>query len=63
MARLLAEIDAKFQALGPDQVIAFVAEPAVGATLGAVAAPARYWQGLRALCDRSGILLIADEVM
>ncbi|TDS73853.1 aspartate aminotransferase family protein [Comamonas sp. JUb58] len=63
VARLLAEIDAKFQALGPDKVIAFVAEPVVGATLGAVAAPAGYWQGLRALCDRYGILLIADEVM
>jgi len=63
VARLLAEIDAKFQALGPDKVIAFVAEPVVGATLGAVAAPPGYWQGLRALCDRYGILLIADEVM
>ena len=63
VARLLAEIDATFQALGPDKVIAFVAEPVVGATLGAVAAPAGYWQDLRALCDRYGILLIADEVM
>lgn len=63
VARLLAEIDAKFQALGPDNVIAFVAEPVVGATLGTVAAPPGYWQGLRALCDRYGILLIADEVM
>lgn len=63
VARLLAEIDAQFQALGPDKVIAFVAEPVVGATLGAVAAPAGYWQGLRGLCDRYGILLIADEVM
>ncbi|MCD2165481.1 aspartate aminotransferase family protein [Comamonas koreensis] len=63
VARLLAEIDTKFQELGPDKVIAFVAEPVVGATLGAVAAPAGYWQGLRALCDRYGILLIADEVM
>ena len=63
VARLLAEIDAQFQELGPDKVIAFVAEPVVGATLGAVAAPAGYWQGLRALCDRYGILLIADEVM
>ena len=35
----------------------------MGATLGAVAAPPGYWKGLRALCDRYGILLIADEVM
>ena len=61
--RLLNEIDAKFQELGPDTVIAFVAEPVVGATLGAVAVPPGYWKGLRALCDRYGILLIADEVM
>ena len=33
VARLLAEVDAKFQELGPDKVIAFVAEPVVGATL------------------------------
>lgn len=61
--RLLDEIDAKFQAIGPGKVIAFVAEPVVGATLGAVAATPGYWTGLRALCDRYGILLIADEVM
>lgn len=61
--RLLAEIDAQFQALGPDTVIAFVAEPVVGATAGALTAPPGYFAGVRALCDRYGILFIADEVM
>jgi adenosylmethionine-8-amino-7-oxononanoate aminotransferase len=61
--RLLAELEAKFIELGPENVIAFVAEPVVGATLGAVAPTPGYFKGVRALCDRFGILLIADEVM
>ncbi|MCK9511307.1 MAG: aspartate aminotransferase family protein [Pigmentiphaga sp.] len=62
-ARLLRELDAEFQAQGPEQVIAFVAEPVVGATAGAVPPTPGYWKGVRELCDRYGILLIADEVM
>jgi adenosylmethionine-8-amino-7-oxononanoate aminotransferase len=61
--RLLAELDAKFNEIGPERVIAFVAEPVVGATSGAVTATPGYFAGVRALCDRYGILLIADEVM
>jgi adenosylmethionine-8-amino-7-oxononanoate aminotransferase len=61
--QLLDELDAKFQEIGPHRVIAFVAETVVGATLGAVPGTPGYWTGVRALCDRYGILLIADEVM
>jgi len=61
--RLLAELEAKFQELGPSRVIAFVAEPVVGATAGAVPPTPGYFAGVRALCDRYGILFIADEVM
>jgi len=61
--RLIAELDAEFQSLGPDQVMAFVAEPVVGATLGAVGPVGDYFTRVRALCDRYGILLILDEVM
>ena len=61
--RLLDELDAEFQRLGPERVIAFVAEPVVGATLGAVPPTPGYLRGVRALCDRHGILFIADEVM
>ena len=61
--QLLDELDAKFQEIGPHRVIAFVAETVVGATLGAVPATPGYWAGVRALCDRYGILLVADEVM
>lgn len=61
--RLLAELDAEFQRIGPQRVIAFVAETVVGATLGAVPPTPGYFKGVRALCDRHGILYIADEVM
>ncbi|MEO9575257.1 MAG: aspartate aminotransferase family protein [Tateyamaria sp.] len=61
--RLIEELDAEFQALGPDTVMAFVAEPVVGATLGAVPPVGDYFARVRALCDRYGILLILDEVM
>ncbi len=61
--RLLAELDAEFQRIGPDRVIAFVAETVVGATAGAVPPTPGYIKGVRALCDRYGILYIADEVM
>ncbi|HJV82397.1 aspartate aminotransferase family protein [Noviherbaspirillum sp.] len=61
--RLLAELDAEFQRIGPDRVIAFVAETVVGATAGAVPPTPGYIKGVRALCDRYDILYIADEVM
>jgi adenosylmethionine-8-amino-7-oxononanoate aminotransferase len=61
--RLAQELDAEIQRLGPERVIAFVAEPVVGATLGAVPAVPDYFKLVRELCDRYGILLILDEVM
>ena len=63
VGRLVAEIEARITALGPDRVIAFVAEPVVGATLGAVPALPGYFRRIRELLDRHGILLILDEVM
>ncbi|GAB4265903.1 aspartate aminotransferase family protein [Deferrisoma sp.] len=48
---------------GPDSIAAFIAEPVVGATAGALVPPAGYWPRIREICDRYGILLIADEVM
>src|SRR3569623_268639 len=61
--RLLAELEAKFIEIGPERVIGFVAETVVGATTGAVPPTPGYFRGVRALCDKYGILLIADEVM
>ena len=62
-ARLAAELGQKILDLGADQVIAFVAEPVVGATLGAVPAVPGYFKAIREVCDRYGVLLILDEVM
>jgi adenosylmethionine-8-amino-7-oxononanoate aminotransferase len=61
--RLLDELEAKFVEIGPERVIAFVAETVVGATTGAVPPTPGYFRGVRALCDKYGILFIADEVM
>jgi len=62
-ARLAAELEAEIQRLGPETVIGFVAEPVVGATMGAVPAVEGYLEAVREVCDRHGILLILDEVM
>ncbi|MGB3433740.1 aspartate aminotransferase family protein [Achromobacter sp.] len=61
--RLALELEQTFERLGPDTVMAFVAEPVVGATAGAVTAVPGYFRRIREVCDRHGVLLIADEVM
>jgi adenosylmethionine-8-amino-7-oxononanoate aminotransferase len=61
--RLARELENKISALGSDKVMAFIAETVVGATLGAVPAVPNYFQRVREICDRHGILLILDEVM
>jgi len=48
---------------GPETVAAFIAEPVVGSAGGAMVPVEGYWQRARQLCDRYGMLLIADEVM
>jgi adenosylmethionine-8-amino-7-oxononanoate aminotransferase len=62
-ARAAQSLEDKILELGPDQVIAFVAETVVGATLGAVPPVADYFMRIRSICDRYGVLLILDEVM
>jgi adenosylmethionine-8-amino-7-oxononanoate aminotransferase len=61
--RLTEELEAEFQRVGPDTVMAFLAEPVVGATTGCVTALPGYFQSVRSICDRHGALLILDEVM
>lgn len=63
VARLAAELEAEFQRLGPDTVVAFCAETVVGATTGCVAAVPGYFAAMRGVCDRHGALLVLDEVM
>jgi len=56
-------LDAKIREEGPDTVAAFIAEPAIGASAGAVVPPPEYYGLVRETCDRHGVLFIADEVM
>ena len=59
---VLARTEEILQLEGPQTVAAIIVEPVVG-TNGILIPPDGYMQGLRALCDKYGILLIADEVM
>ncbi|MEM6901939.1 MAG: aspartate aminotransferase family protein [Pseudomonadota bacterium] len=61
--RVADELETKLQEVSPETVIAFIAEPVVGATMGAVPAVPGYFKRIREICDRHGILLILDEVM
>ena len=61
--RMADELEAKILELGAETVAAFIAEPVVGATLGACAAAPGYFKRIRDICDRHGALLILDEVM
>jgi adenosylmethionine-8-amino-7-oxononanoate aminotransferase len=62
-ARAAQSLEDKILELGPDTVMAFVAETVVGATAGAVPPVADYFKRIRAICDRYGVLLVLDEVM
>ncbi|MDH0310046.1 aspartate aminotransferase family protein [Klebsiella pasteurii] len=61
--RLLGELEAAILEAGPQKIIGFIAETVVGATTGAMPPTPGYLQGVRRLCDKYGILYIADEVM
>ncbi len=61
--RAAQELEDEILRLGPDTVMAFIAEPVVGATMGAVPAVEGYFKRIREICDTHGVLLILDEVM
>ena len=61
--RVAQELEDEILRLGPDSVMAFMAEPVVGATLGAVPPVEGYFARVREICDKYGVLLILDEVM
>ena len=61
--RLAEELEKEIQRHGSENIIAFVAETVVGATLGAVPPVPGYFRRVREICDRYGILLVLDEVM
>jgi adenosylmethionine-8-amino-7-oxononanoate aminotransferase len=57
------ELEREITSLGAERVCAFVFEPVVGAAGGAVPAPPGYAQKIKAVCERHGVLMLADEVM
>ena len=61
--RAADELEAEILRVGPERVMAFIAEPVVGAPWGAVPAVEGYFTRIREICDRYGVLLILDEVM
>jgi adenosylmethionine-8-amino-7-oxononanoate aminotransferase len=56
-------LEAELLRVGPDTVMAFIAETVVGATAGAVPPAPGYLRRVREICDRYDVLLILDEVM
>ena len=59
---LLDEVEAAIEFEGPETVAMLIAEPVQNAG-GCLVPPPGYWQGLRQICDRHGILLCSDEVI
>jgi taurine---2-oxoglutarate transaminase len=58
----LARLEEVIQLEGPGTIAGFILEPVTG-TNGVLVPPAGYLHGVRALCDKHGIVMIADEVM
>jgi adenosylmethionine-8-amino-7-oxononanoate aminotransferase len=56
-------LEKKILAEGPDTVLAFIMEPVGGAATSGLVAPDSYFERIRDICDRYGMLLIHDEVM
>jgi adenosylmethionine-8-amino-7-oxononanoate aminotransferase len=61
--RVADALETEILRIGPENVAAFVAEPVSGATLGCAPPAPGYFRRIRDICDRYGVLLIADEVM
>jgi putrescine aminotransferase len=55
-------LEQKIAELGPGKVAAFIGEPIQGAG-GVIIPPETYWPEIQRICDRHGILLVADEVI
>ena len=61
--RVANELEDEILHIGKANVMAFIAEPVVGATAGAVPPVDGYFKRVREICDQYGVLLILDEVM
>jgi putrescine aminotransferase len=60
--RAARELEKKIEELGPQRIAAFIGEPIQGAG-GVIIPPETYWPEIQRICDRHGILLVADEVI
>ena len=56
-------LETTLEQVAAESVAAFVAEPVGGSSTGAVVPNANYWRRVREICDRTGVLLIADEIL
>ncbi len=61
--RCANELEEEILKHGAETILAFIAEPVVGATAGALVAVSGYFKRIREICDKYGVLLILDEVM
>ncbi len=61
-AFLMEDLEETILQAGPESVAMVIMEPVQNAG-GSFTAPEGYWQGVREICDRYGILLCADEVI
>ena len=57
------ELERVVQKYGPNHIAAFIAEPVIGNSAGAVVPPKEYFPIIRSICNRYGILLVADEII
>jgi adenosylmethionine-8-amino-7-oxononanoate aminotransferase len=56
-------VEAAIARANPETVAAVIAEPVGGSSSGASVPAPEYWRRVRAACDRTGVLLVADEVL
>lgn len=57
------ELETVIERIDAENIAAFIAEPIIGASAGAVTPPAGYYQRIKEICERHDVLFIADEVM
>jgi adenosylmethionine-8-amino-7-oxononanoate aminotransferase len=59
----VGRLESLIESEGPGTIAAFIVEPIIGSSAGAAVPPSGYFERVRHLCDRHGILVIADEVL
>ncbi len=57
------QLEKTIKKIGPEKISAFIVEPIIGASAGAVVPPKEYFSIIREICDKYNVLLILDEVM